>query len=187
MFLDEAQTQPIELTRRDTQLIVQPAAKGEIYLRLDPTPAEERSVTITRDTPSRLFITETTPAVKRLQELFGADGMTLPEAAKDRLLKAVTDLAGEIEIQSQIDGTPFAQAKEVKADATPQLHLVPQGNGLSAELLVQPIPDFGRHHLPGNGTETVFARDDNDENHQAKRKLETEVKMPAQSSKPAQV
>ncbi|MGI9243914.1 MAG: DEAD/DEAH box helicase [Verrucomicrobiales bacterium] len=175
LFLDEGLSQPIELARRDTQLVLQPASKGEIYMRLDPTPAVERKVTLSRDTPSRLFLTEITPAVKRLQELFGADGMTLPEKAKERLLKAVTSLAGEIEIQSQIGGTQFAQATAVEADATPQLHLIPHGSGLSAELLVQPIAGFGRHYLPGNGVETIFAKDERGENHQARRDLESEV------------
>lgn len=175
LFLDTELTQPVELTKRDTQLVLQPSSKDEIYLRLDPPPTPGRSVTLTRDTPSRLFLTETTAAVTRLQDLFGADGMTLPVEAKDRLLKAVTELAGEIEIQSQIGGTQFAQATEVDADATPQLHLIPHGNGLSAELLVQPIPAFGRNYLPGNGVETVFAKDEEDKNHQAKRELELEV------------
>ncbi|MFT4549896.1 MAG: SNF2 family DNA or RNA helicase [Verrucomicrobiales bacterium] len=175
LFLDAAVSKPVELTKRDTQLVLQPASKDEIYLRLDPPPSPERKITLTRDTPSRIFVTETTSSVRRLQELFGADGMTLPEDAKERLLKAVTALAGEIEIQSQIGGTQFAQAKGIDADATPQLHLIPHGNGLSAELLVQPIAGFGRHYLPGNGVETVFARDEEEENHQTTRDLEQEA------------
>ena len=163
LFLDESLEQPIELRRRDTQLVMQPASKGEIYLRLDPAPAVERKVTLTRDTPSRIFLTETTPSVTRLQELFGADGISLPEGAKDRLLEAVTKLAGEIEIQSGIGGTQFAKATNLDADATPQLHLIPHGEGLSGELLVQPIPGFGRHYLPGHGVETVFAKNESDE------------------------
>ena len=174
LFLDPELSQPVELSRRDTQLVLQPSSKDEIYLRLDPAPTPDRAITLTRDTPSRLFLTETSAAVTRLQDLFGADGMTLPIEAKERLLKAVTELAGEIEIQSQIGGAPDAQVIELAADPIPQLHLIPHGEGLSAELLVQPIPEFGRNYLPGSGAETAFAKDAQGDSHQAKRDLELE-------------
>ena len=175
VFRDEALQLPVELAKREAELVLQPAGKDEIYLRLEPEITPGNAVTITQDTPSRLFVTETTKAVRGLQELFGADGITLPEAAKERVLKAAGALAGEIHIQSQIGGENLMQAMAVEADATPQLHLVPHGNGLSAEMFTQPIAEFGNHYQPGHGLEVVFARDADDVNLQAKRSLEAEV------------
>jgi len=175
LFLDGELTRPVELAKREAELVLQPAGKGEIYLRIDPPITPGCKVTLTQDTPARLFITEATAAVRGLLDLFGADGITLPEAAKERVLKAASSLAGEINVQSQIGGEGLAQAQTVKPNATPQLHLVPHGNGLSAEILLQPIPDVGNHYQPGHGVELVFARAEDDTNIQTKRSLETEA------------
>ena len=166
---------PVEVVRRDPELRLE-EEHGMLRVRVAPhadvvAPHSHR-VRFTSDV--RLEVTRFTAGHKKLCEAIPEGGIRLPADARERLVDAVSALAGEIRVQGVI-GDGARAATRIEADPGPWVRLEPSGPGLVITLLVQPVPDSGTYFQPGVGGTTAFATI-NGGPVQARRDLEAETR-----------
>ncbi|MCZ6888439.1 MAG: DEAD/DEAH box helicase, partial [Gammaproteobacteria bacterium] len=164
----------VEVVRCEPELLIEPQSDGRIVATIGPHGDEwDSDYAAVLATDTRLEVTRFTASHKRLFEIIPEDGLTLPAAAKERLLEAVSTLAAEVRVQSGIEDSRASSATVVAADREPWVRLLPTDAGLSATLVVEPVPETGTYMAPGAGGVTVFANR-NGEALQAARDLSAE-------------
>ena len=100
---------------------------------------------------------EVSGAIRALCDIIPADGLRLPESARERLLEAVSALAGDVRVHGSIGGE-LVQGRRVAGDPTPCVRLEPMGEGLQVFLQVEPVPGSGTFFPPGSGGEIAFVQ-----------------------------
>ena len=165
----------VDIVQREPELLMDESDNGLVATRLEPFPenADGSDYHVQMVGSNRCEVTRFTSSQKKLLEVLPPEGITLPEAAKKRLLEAVSDLAGVVRVQGVIDDSAGA-LKQLDADSQPWVKLAPKGHGLVVELVVEPVSGSGIHFQPGRGGTTVFSRQDN-ETVQARRDLKAEL------------
>ncbi|MDE2983330.1 MAG: DEAD/DEAH box helicase [Gemmatimonadota bacterium] len=165
---------PVEIVRRDPELVLSEHS-GVMRAKVEPHVDDSylKHYLIVLATDVRCEVTRFTRSHRKLCEVVPAGGLELPMEARDRLVDAVSALAGEIRIQGALEDTAHA-ATRVDSDPRPWVRLEPHGPGLTAAVVVEPVPDSGTHFPPGIGGTTVFATLNGD-NVQATRDLATEA------------
>ncbi len=152
--------EPVDIVRREPELTIDEDAEGRAVVHMeprDPDPGDNHLAVMTSE--RRCEVTRFAPEHRRLFEVIPEAGLVLPADAKPRLLAAVSALASSIRVQSDtVDGA--ANAARVPADAQPWVRLEPMDTGLTAALVVEPIPDSDIHFTPGAGGVNVFAHRD---------------------------
>ncbi|MDF1754213.1 MAG: DEAD/DEAH box helicase [Verrucomicrobiales bacterium] len=183
--LDTGERIPVKLSSGRFQIDVSETKKGGLKAVLKPhfDPSDAYGMLV-EENPGELTIYEITPEIEAFRDaLGGSDDITLPAKAKDRFITAVSSLAEKIDIAA--DGeltkglTATASGNEsdlisMEGDPRPRLRLFPDGNGLSAQLVVQPIESCEHRFNPGEGRDTIFGISKGKRT-QAKRDLKTET------------
>ena len=146
---------PVEVVRGEPELVVDEHGSG-LRARLVPDDGNSEGYHVRFVDGRRCEVIRFTPGHKRLRAIIPEGGLDLPAAARTRLLDAVSALASEVRIHGGIAGGTET-AREVEADLQPRMRLEPLGAGLSAELVVEPVPGSAVWFEPGAGGETVFA------------------------------
>ena len=162
----------VDVVRREAELVVDESENGSMVVRLRPFPHVDEKYHAEMVTPRRCEVTRFEATHAQLLEVLPEEGLTLPIAAKPRLLEAVASLASDVRVQSaETDrATP-----EVEADPDPWVRLEPLDAGLLVALVVEPIADSDMSFEPGIGGSVVFANRDG-ERVQARRDLRAERK-----------
>ncbi len=201
IFRPNDRDQPLEIVEKPISLVVRKHDHSQIELFLDPKPASNHDVRFETTGPHQIAITLLETSHQALQPLLG-DGLRVPTSASGKVLKTITQLASLVTIHSEIgdldhgkkntgknvrgkngqsnqdtlaQNTPsIAPAKKVKGDPQLHLHLLPSGDGLRAELYVQPFGTSGPACRPGEGGGTLFATIDGEAT-SANRDLALEV------------
>ncbi len=177
VFTEGNRTQPLEITSRRPQLVIQRKDSG-LRLELDPQPHGDNSMVVTRDGAHRLVVvTFTREQMKLAGILEGA--LDVPKSGEADVLATAKALSALLSVQSDITfgkDEAGANVKAVDAEARPQLHLLPFHAGLRAEFFVQPFGDSGPFFAPGQGGENVFA-EMLGESVSTKRNLKRETKL----------
>ncbi len=147
----------VEVARRDPELLVE-ERKGELEVRVEPhaDQAGQGRHLAHLASGSRIEVTRFNPEHRKLCDVIPLHGMVLPAEGRERLVAAVSALADEIRVQGLIGGSAGA-ATQIDADPLPWVRLEPSGPGLTATLLVEPVPDSGAYFQPGAGGTTTFA------------------------------
>ncbi|WP_428099125.1 DEAD/DEAH box helicase [Candidatus Rariloculus sp.] len=167
--------EPVDIVRREPELSVSEGVGGRSVVTIEPHVAEaEGNYNVIAVSPRRYEVTRFSDIHQRLFEVIPLAGLELPAGAKPRLLEAVSGLASQVRVQSDAADSA-ATAVPVDADAEPWVRLEPVGldSGLTAALVVEPIPDSDISFEPGKGGVTVFANRDGHQV-QAQRDLEAE-------------
>ena len=139
--VDEA-GDPVEVVRRDPELLLR-EREGRLLALVDPHVNDASDSHLVQETGDmRLEVTLFTPRHKKLCEVIPPEGVELPAEAKDRLVEAVSAMAGEIRVQGLI-GDGAGLARQVEADPGPWVRLEPSGPGLAVALLVEPVAGSG--------------------------------------------
>ena len=146
---------PMEVVRGEPELVVD-EHEGDLRARLVPAGGDSEDYHARIVDGRRCEVIRFSPSHRRLRGIIPAGGLDLPAAARTRLLDAVSALASEIRIHGGVAGGA-GTAHQVEADPRPRARLEPSGPGLSAELVVEPIPGSGTSFQPGTGGTTVFA------------------------------
>ena len=165
---------PVEIVRRDAELVLSEQA-GVMRAKVEPHVDDSylRNYRIVMASDVRCEVTRFTKSHKKLCEVVPAGGLELPIDARDRLVDAISALAGEIRIQGALEDAART-ATRVDSDPGPWVRLEPHGPGLTASVVVEPVPDSGTYFPPGIGGTTVFATL-RGESIQASRDLATEA------------
>jgi len=166
---------PVEMVARDPELVLQ-EEEGVLRAHVDPHVEEATTENYNILTASDVLceITRFTPGHKKLCAVIPAEGLELPADARERLLEAVSALAGEIRVQGVI-GDGAQVARQVEGNPGPWVRLEPSGPGLAVVLLVEPAPGSGAYFQPGIGGTTSFATV-NGQAVQARRDLDAEAR-----------
>ncbi len=167
--------QPVEVVRREPEVIV--TERGDrIRVTVDPHLKESGSgeYRIAMVGPTRFEVTRFGEGHRRICRAIPLEGITVPAAAQDRLIRALSSLANEIRIQGVLDGEARA-VRQTEGDHVPWVRLEPGGAGLNVALLVEPVPESGIFFPPGIGGTTTFATVKG-EGVQARRDLDAERK-----------
>ena len=184
--------EPVEVVRREPELHVDAAPGGLVAVRIEPHGWDtegEYGVDLASD--HRVEVTRFTADHRRLFEVVPPEGLELPAEGRSRLLEAVSALVSQVRVQSSAG--PVSSVTEVDADPEPWVRLEPFEQGLSAALLVEPIPGSDNCFAPGEGGITVLAVRDG-EHVQAQRDLDAErravaglvAECPALASRPTE-
>ena len=166
---------PVEMVARDPELVLQ-EEEGILRAHVEPHVEEATTESYNILTASDVLweVTRFTPGHKKLCAVIPTRGLELPADARERLLEAVSALAGEIRVQGVI-GDGAEVARQVDGDAGPWVRLEPSGPGLAVALLVEPAPDSGAYFQPGIGGTASFATV-NGQAVQASRDLDAEAR-----------
>lgn len=175
LFREGDRTQPIEVVRRDPQLMVTKTKAGNIKINLSPSP-ESSSFRLSQEAPNRLGLTCFSPEHCQIHEIIGK-GVTVPKAGEAEVLAAVRAIAKVVTIQSAVgDGETVESSDTVKADPRPHVHLLPYMDGLRVEFFTRPFGNTGPFYRPGEGGENVFGEVDG-KNVSAKRRFSEEIEQ----------
>ena len=166
---------PVEIVRRDPELVLSEHG-GVMRAKVEPHVDDSylRHYRIVMASDVRCEVTRFTKSHRKLCGVVPAGGLELPIDARDRLVDAVSALAGEIRVQGALEDSARAAAR-VDSDPKPWVRLEPHGPGLTASAVVEPVPDSGTYFPPGIGGTTVFATLDG-KSIQASRDLAAEAR-----------
>ena len=168
VFWMDAPDVRVELLAGAPELLIR-SHKGQLQLSLHP-PIDNlnASVIVVKETPTRLRVVSVQDEHRRIAAIVG-DGLSVPEHAKEQVLKAIGAVSSLVTVQSDIGGGA-ANAEQVDADARLHIHLLPYQQGLKMQIQVRPLRDAGPYYAPGAGAESVIA-DVNGRPVQARRNL----------------
>ena len=149
--------QPIELVAYPVELVVS-EQRGHYRIALSHT-ADQPSVFLEAETPTRYRVIEVTARLLAVQQILGAQGLSVPKAARDRVVALVQRANPSLPIRAEIAAVE-ADARE--GLATPVAQLLPEGDpardgGLKVTLLVRPFGAEGPAYVAGLGGRSVLA------------------------------
>ncbi len=154
LFLAESPETPVEITAGVPELFVSKLG-DRLLLRLTPEIGDEPTIAI-REDRARFKIIKVTQEHRRIVEIIGSDGLTIPEDAKDQVLNTLGILSSSVTVHSEI-GPPASDVPQVPADPTPVLQLTPVGSGFRLAMLIRPFGSRGPYLQPAYGSHTLIA------------------------------
>ncbi len=154
LFWEDNPRVRVELVRGEPELVIRVDGDA-IELSLVPPCNGDESVLLLRDTPTRVRLVRLEDLHRQVSALLQG-GLRVPLRARERVRRAVSALASRLIVQSDI-GSVEAGTTPVPADPTIHVHLLPSGDGLTVQLLVQPFGQSGPTYPPGSGGSTVVA------------------------------
>jgi len=154
LFWENHPTTRIELVLGSPELHVKKQTSS-YKLTLTPEIYEGESYHLSQETPTRLKYIPLTSDYARILEIIG-NSVEVPLQAKDKVLGALSQVSKMLTVHSDIGGTSV-DAKTVKADARPCIHLLPFNEGIQVEVLCRPFSSGGSYYPPGSGGKTVLA------------------------------
>lgn len=175
VFLEESPSVPIEIVRGEPEIIVT-RSDSKLCIKLSP-PVTNKQVLLVRETPTRFKVIEYSEAHRRIAQLLGQEGLTVPTSAEQEVSEAIANLSSLVTVHSAIGGAAEG-ILEVEADPTPYMHLMPAGSGFRLEMFVKPFADGGPYVKPGIGANNLIA-DVGGKRMQARRNLDLENKKAA--------
>ena len=157
----------------------------EVTLKPSVEEALDKYGVLFQESPDEFTYYSITPEIADLAVALGnQEGVTLPSRARDRFFSAVTTFAEKIDITADgefssinaTDASTEGPMVQVEGAPQPRLRLFPEGEGLYAKLIVQPVENCDYRFAPGEGRETIFAMVENNRI-QARRDLIAETSL----------
>ncbi|CAG35724.1 DEAD/DEAH box helicase [Desulfotalea psychrophila] len=158
LFLANSPTTPVEFVEGEPELLVE--ERGEnLHIRF-AQPVSSDNVNYHFETPTRVKVIAINENHRRIGQITGKDGMTVPLSASDQVLTAIGNISSFMTVHSAI-AADISQHNHnvtiVEADSSIYMHLIPYGSGFRLEMFVKPFKD-GDHYLkPGQGVENIMA------------------------------
>jgi len=154
VFLKKSPSVRVEIIKGDPEVLVTHEG-DELKLQFFPRVGDAR-VVLVQEAPSRFKVIELTEEQRRMARIIGERGLSIPEAAKEEVLSAISAISSMVMVHSAIGGAP-GEITKVEADPMPHIHLLPSGSGFTLEIFVKPFSDGGPYLKPGQGTENIIA------------------------------
>jgi hypothetical protein len=123
--------------------------RGFLAIHVEPRGAR-LGVNVVIDGAARLVVYRVTPAMQRVVELL-PDGLRIPKERESQALAVLGKLSRGVEVQS----THLGADREVEADGTPCLRIVPEAGSWLVQIGVRPFGEHGRFFVAGAGKATL--------------------------------
>jgi superfamily II DNA or RNA helicase len=153
--------QRVEITEDEPKLTA--LSSGENYvLSLTPFPdasEQENGLAAYEESENSLKVIKFGEKHMKMARIIGPHGLTVPERAKESVLKALGGLAEAITIHSDISGIDSG-AIAVPPDSRLYVQLQPNGDGLDAEAVIRPLGAGSAPCRPGIGGANIFGLKD---------------------------
>ncbi len=174
LFLADSPQTPVEFVEGEPELLVE--ERGENLHICFAQPLTEEKINFYKETPTRIKVITVSEQHRKIAEITGVSGITVPKAASEEVLTAISNISSFMTVHSVIAADVHRQRGDtqfVEADTSIYIHLIPYGTGFRLEMFVKPFPG-GNHYLkPGRGMENIMAEVDG-VRLQTKRNLEEE-------------
>ncbi|MEE4136439.1 MAG: DEAD/DEAH box helicase [Desulforhopalus sp.] len=159
LYLAESPQTPVEFTAGEPELLVE--EQGEhLHIRF-AHPISGDTVNFVRETPSRVKIITINDNHRRVAQITGPEGITVPISASSQVLAAIGNISSFMTVHSAIAAdTSDRKASGIEivaADPTIYMHLLPFGTGFRLEMFVKPFKEGGHYLKPGQGVANIMA------------------------------
>lgn len=154
IFIEQSNVR-VDLVQGEPELVVTHKKKG-IEVRMVPALTNNADpYQVVKETPTRYKLVRFSPQHLTIASIL-QKSLKIPAQAEQLTNQAIAALSSLITIHSDLEGGT-AGSREVEADATPHIHLLPFQEGLKAEILVKPLSEAEMWNKPGIGGQKVFA------------------------------
>ncbi len=182
LFLSGSPLVPVEFVAGEPELLVE--ERGEqLHIRF-AQPISDTSVSVFHETPTRFKIISIDENHRRIAQITGKDGLTVPIEASEEVLTVIGNISSFMTVHSAIAADIHTEQGRkinfVDADSTIYMHLLPYGTGFKLEMFVKPFKDGGHYLKPGQGVENLMAEV------QGKR-LQTKRDLPLEENKAREI
>jgi SNF2 family DNA or RNA helicase len=159
LFLSASPTTPVEFIAGEPELLVEEWG-SQLHIRFAQSITSD-NVTVFQETPTRFKIITINDNHRRIAQITGKNGLTVPIEASEQVLTAIGNISSFMTVHSAI-ATDRSMDKDaninfVEADSTIYMHLLPYGTGFRLEMFVKPFKEGGHYLKPGQGVENIMA------------------------------
>ncbi|MBE0586400.1 MAG: ATP-dependent helicase, partial [Desulfofustis sp.] len=159
LFLEASPSTPVEFVLGEPELLVQ-EQEGDLHIHFS-IPISNDSTALLKETPTRFKVIRINDNHRRIAQITGRNGLTVPIEASEQVLTAIGNISSFMTVHSAIAADASAQQSRditlVQADSNIYMHLLPYGKGFRLEMFVKPFAE-GTHYLkPGQGVENIMA------------------------------
>jgi len=177
LYLENDLGTPIELIEHEPEILLTEHRNGfkikMLDLPRDIDEAEHSFCHLSAETRHRYKLVNFDQQQLKVASILGSAGITVPKAAKDKVINSIKALAPLMNIQSELAEVVGVDVTQVDVDPSLYININRQGDGLELECHFQPLGENGPSVLPGIGNQRVFA-DRDGERITAKRNLKKE-------------
>jgi SNF2 family DNA or RNA helicase len=159
LYLNYSPITPVEFVSGEPELLVE---EREDYLHIRfSLPVSDEDVALLQETPTRFKVININDDHRRIAQITGKDGLTVPIDASEQVLTAIGNISSFMTVHSAIAADTSLPSTQdisvIKADSTVYMHMLPYGSGFRLEMFVKPFKE-GNHYLkPGQGVENIMA------------------------------
>ncbi|MEN8189399.1 MAG: DEAD/DEAH box helicase [Thermodesulfobacteriota bacterium] len=159
LFLLQSPASPVEFVSGEPELLVEERG-NQLHICFAQS-ISTSNVTVFQETPTRFKILEINDNHRRIAQITGPDGLTVPVDASEQVLTAIGNISSYMTVHSAIAADlstrKGSDIEFVEADSTIYMHLLPYGTGFRLEMFVKPFADGGHYLKPGQGVENIMA------------------------------
>jgi SNF2 family DNA or RNA helicase len=159
LYLAESQTTPVEFVAGEPELLVE--ERGENLHICFAHPITSDNINFYRETPTRVKVIRINDNHRRIAQITGREGISVPKSASEEVLTAIGNISSYMTVHSAIAADSSKRKTDniefVEADSTIYMHLIPYGTGFRLEMFVKPFKEGGHYLKPGQGVENIMA------------------------------
>jgi SNF2 family DNA or RNA helicase len=158
LFLSASVNTPVEFVAGEPELLVE--ERGDSLHICFAHPITGDNINCLRETPTRVKIISINDNHRRIAQITGKNGITVPKSASEQVLTAIGNISSFMTVHSAIAADSSRRASGitfVEADSTIYMHLIPYGTGFRLEMFVKPFVEGGHYLKPGQGVENIMA------------------------------
>jgi superfamily II DNA or RNA helicase len=152
VFHRHRRDQPLELISYPVELVVTEQKSGYKFTLTHR--ANQPSVFLEAETPSRWRVVEFSAKLLAVQEVLGENGLLVPRAGRERVLALIKEQVSTLPIRAEI---AEADLPALEGRPEPVLQMAPLDEGLQAAMVVRPFGPAGPYFLPGLGAASALA------------------------------
>ncbi|OGR19298.1 MAG: helicase [Desulfobacterales bacterium GWB2_56_26] len=159
LYLADSPHISVEFVSGEPELLVE--EKGDNLHICFAHPITSDNINFQKETPTRVKIISINDNHRRIAQITGKNGITVPKSASEQVLTAIGNISSFMTVHSAIAADSSARKSGnitfVEADSTIYMHLIPYGTGFRLEMFVKPFIEGGHYLKPGQGVENIMA------------------------------
>ncbi len=159
LYLADSPLTPVEFVAGEPELLVE--ERGDNLHICFAQPISSDNISYHKETPTRVKIIRINDNHRRIAQITGKDGISVPKSASEQVLTAIGNISSFMTVHSAIAADSSSHKSRnitfVDADSTIYMHLIPYGTGFRLEMFVKPFVEGGHYLKPGQGVENLMA------------------------------